>query len=670
MPDKQIKLLLLLMLSISMALQSLQANDALPELDMTLAEDDLLFQEIPSIYGASKYDQKVTQAPSSVNILTADEIKKYGYRTVGEALTSLRGFFHTNDRNYTYLGVRGFGLPSDYNNRVLLMIDGHRFNDNIFDSFDTGTQFPVDIDNIKRIEVIRGPSSSLYGTSAFLGVINVITRRGRDINGIGVSGEYGSFNRYKTRLSIGKRLENGLEAFASGSFLQSNGNRKLYYNEYDNPETNNGISKNNDETEFENFFATLSYEDLTLQGAYHSTYKEVPTGSFESVFNDSRNSTRDTTAYLNLTVDHDFDNLTNLLARVSYNYYGYKGDYIYDYSEEEDEDPFLVVNKDAAQGEWFRSELQFSKTLFDHHRLTLGGEYQENLKQKQKNYDLEFYLDDNRDSSQWALFLQDEYTVLENLVLNVGVRYDYFDVFGDTINPRAALIYNPLEQTTLKLLYGEAFRKPNAYEAYYRDGETQVPSVDLHPETITTLEFSLEHYINRQLLGVVTVFHNTIDDVITLTTREDDFLIFANGDRVKTIGAEAELEGKWENGFKGRVSYSFQNTEFSNTGERLANSPSHMAKLNLIAPIFSDKVFAGLEFRYMSERKSKQNDVNDNLLVNFTVFSQNLLSGLEVSGSVYNVFNQTYFDPGSEEHIQNAIRQDGRTFRFKINYEL
>ena len=81
----------------------------------------------------------------------------------------------TYDRNYTYVGVRGFSRPGGYNSQVLLLIDGHRLNDIVYDSAGLGTDFPLDIDLIERIEIIRGPSSSLYGASAFLAVINVIT---------------------------------------------------------------------------------------------------------------------------------------------------------------------------------------------------------------------------------------------------------------------------------------------------------------------------------------------------------------------------------------------------------------------------------------------------------------------------------------------------------------
>ena len=91
--------------------------------DQQFAGEDLLFQNIDSVYSASKYEQKVTEAPSSVSIITAEEIKKHGYRNFSEILQSIRGFYVTNDRNFSYLGIRGFGLPSDYSNRVLILLE-------------------------------------------------------------------------------------------------------------------------------------------------------------------------------------------------------------------------------------------------------------------------------------------------------------------------------------------------------------------------------------------------------------------------------------------------------------------------------------------------------------------------------------------------------------------
>ena len=143
-----------------------------------LSLEQLADLPIDSVFSASMYTQKVTEAPSSVTIITANEIRGFGHRTLADVLRTVRGFYVTYDRNYSYLGVRGFSRPGDYNARVLLQMDGHRLNDNVFGSALLGTEFPLDVDLIERIEIIRGPSSALYGTSAFFAVINVITKRG------------------------------------------------------------------------------------------------------------------------------------------------------------------------------------------------------------------------------------------------------------------------------------------------------------------------------------------------------------------------------------------------------------------------------------------------------------------------------------------------------------
>ena len=139
--------------------------------------------EVGTVFGAARREQRVTEAPSSVTIVTAEDIRTFGWRTLAEALSSVRGFYVTNDRNYTYVGVRGFGRPSDYNNRVLVLVNGHRYNDNVYDQALIGNEFPIDLALVDRIEVIRGPGSALYGTSAFFAVINVVLRPGGAVGG-------------------------------------------------------------------------------------------------------------------------------------------------------------------------------------------------------------------------------------------------------------------------------------------------------------------------------------------------------------------------------------------------------------------------------------------------------------------------------------------------------
>src|SRR2546425_4367455 len=184
-----------------------------------LSLEQLMRIEVPSVTGASKFEQKETDAPASVSVVNADDIKKFGYRTLADILGSMRGLFVTYDRTYSFLGVRGFNRPGDFGGRVLLLIDGHRVNENIFDSALLGNEGVLDVDLIDHVEFIRGPSSSLYGNNAFFGVINVVTKSGRDFRNGEASIAAGSFDTYKGRFTLGRKLSNGFEYLLSGSFL-------------------------------------------------------------------------------------------------------------------------------------------------------------------------------------------------------------------------------------------------------------------------------------------------------------------------------------------------------------------------------------------------------------------------------------------------------------------
>ena len=657
--------LLLLILSVSVFSFSAYAVDG-SELDDT---EMLLFDDIPSVFSASKYEQKVTEAPARINIVTAREIESHGYQTLADILRSVPGFYTTHDRNYFYTGVRGFGIPGDYDTRILTLVDGHRQNENIYDSNSTNRGFVVDVDLIERVEIVRGPASSLYGSSAFFGVVNVITKSGRDIQGTEVSAAGGSFESYQGRISYGDKFSNGLEMLLSGTYYESAGQHELYYPEFDDPATNNGIAVDADDQRAPNLFAKLSLGGFTLTGVYAEVEKGIPTASYDTVFNTTRTRTTEERSYLDLSYQGLLDSGADISGRIFYDYYAYKGDYLYDYSDAGDLSD-LQNFVDEAHGSWWGGEAQISQTLFEHHRFTLGAEYRNSIKEEQEEYDaFEVYLDSHTDNYIVGIYLQDEYRIKDNLILNLGVRYDKFDNVGSTTNPRAALIWSPLEATTLKLIYGSAFRAPNPYELYFHDGNlTQKAPDSLESENIDTYEFILEQRLNNSLNLVASVYRNEIENLITLDTDPaDDLLVFVNQGDATATGAELELYGSWSDGWSGAVSYTYQDAENA-LGEWLVNSPRNMAKLNVIAPLLS-KLSAGLEVQYQSERKTITGNETDSFVVtNLTLFSQDSIDGLQVSLSVYNLFDKTYSNPGSEEHAQDQIEQNGRTFWLKLDY--
>jgi outer membrane receptor for ferrienterochelin and colicins len=292
------------------------------------------------------------------------------------------------------------------------------------------------------------------------------------------------------------------------------------------------------------------------------------------------------------------------------------------------------------------------------------------LRMEQLNYDTQMYLDDRRTSWNVGVYLQDEYRILDVLILNAGVRYDHFDTFGGTVNPRVALIYTPFARTTFKFLFGSAFRPPSGYELYYGDGYTQKTNPGLRQEQSTSYEMVLEQYLGRRFRGTVSGFYTRVKDLITLVSDPaDELLFFRNINKAELKGVELELEGKWGNGIQGRASYTFQDGKNVTTGEWLPNSARHLAKLNLLLPLVREKVFLGLEEQYTSSKRTlSDNRTRDFFTTNLTLFTRNLLKNFELSGSVYNLFNTGYAVPGGGEHIQDSIRQDGRSFRVKATW--
>jgi len=635
---------------------------------MAMSLDQLTTINVDRVYGASKHEQKVTEAPSAVSIVTQEDIKQYGYRTLGDLLRSVRGFYITYDRSYSYAGLRGVNRPGDFGGRVLINIDGHRLNEPIFDSAFTHTDFLLDMDLVDRVEIIRGPGSSLYGNNAFFTVINVITRHGGDVNGLEGSGAAASYDTYTGRLTYGKKFTNGVELLVSGTYLTSEGHERLFFSEYSS--VNHGFAEHLDGSEVKGAFGSISYRDFTLEGGFLDRRKHAPTAQYLTVFNDPRFLDIDERGYAELKFAREFGHDWSMQARAYYDHYRFDGTFPFTYAAPATGPVTINLDHDRAEG--VGAEVSVSKTLWERQRLTLGGELRDDLELKVSNFDVDppaAYVNSRRDASSFAFYGQDEVTILTNLTLNAGVRFDHFSTFGDTVNPRGALIYNPWREGTFKFIYGQAFRAPNQSELNYIQPAFKA-NPNLRPETIRSYELVYEQGLPGNLRMSGSLFLNQIKGLIGQTVDPTDGMnFFANLDQVETRGAEWELEGRWKGGLRTRLSYTYTEARDKVTGRILDNSPRHLGKANLAVPLWREKVFAGLELQSMSSRRSVQgNQIGAFWLANVTLYSRELIKNLELSASLYNLFDQKYSDPVSSDYLQDAVQQDGRSFRVKLTY--
>lgn len=620
------------------------------------------------VYSASRHLEEIREAPSSVSIITAEEIRRYGWRTLGDALRSLRGFYTSCDRNYTFLGVRGLLRPGDFNSRVLLLLNGHRLNDNVYDSAQIGAEFPLDLDLIDHIEVVRGPGSSLFGANAVFGVINIITRQPSTRSEVEVSGDIASFLSRTGRVTASGNFGRW-SALLSGSLYRSAGPSQLFFPEFASPATNGGFADDLDGDRYAHLFSDLRYKDLRVQSLYSSRLKILPTAPYETNFNDPGTRTTDSDAHFDVEYQHSLTSKTDLDLRAFYNHYRYYGTYAYGGTNS----PDRYLNFDSSVADWSGLEAIFDHHMGRHH-IILGATYQYSFRVDQQNYNAgePLVLDDHRTPWLAATYGEAEWHIGHNLALHAGGRLDYFDAYGAAFSPRAALVYSPSPRSTLKYIYGRAFRAPNAYESYYADGVSmERPDPRLRMENIESHELVFEHSLTSWLGGTVDGFYNQLESPIDWVPDPANGLTHSvNAGHDRGRGLEFELNAKRASGWAARASYALADTRDQIGGERLANSPLHQGKLNATAPV-SGHAFAGLELLYSSAQASYQRTrVPPSFLTNLTFSTKPLWGGWEFSASCYNALDRRWLSPMGPNDAQAAIPQDGRTYRFKLSYRL
>ncbi|MEP6494396.1 MAG: TonB-dependent receptor, partial [bacterium] len=612
------------------------------------------------VFAGSKRAQQTRDVPSFVSLVTAAQIKEHGYRTLADVLESLPSFYVSDDRNYSYIGVRGFDRPGDYSSRVLLLLNGLRTNDNVSAHAHIGEEFIVDVDLIERVEVIRGPSAAIYGSNAFFAVINVVTKQGRSLQGAEVTATAASYGTYAGRASYGKAFGNDIDVLVSASYSDSKGQR-VYFPEFDAPATNNGIA---DHADYENFYKLLALATkggFSFQASDVSRDKGIPTGSFGTYFNDPRTRSTDQLRLASLSYTRSLSDSTSFSVRIHTGHSGNSGSHVFI--------PTEAPNISESVGEWWGADFD-ARHRVSRHLFTVGAEHQNNYKQDSKDFDPAPYFlffDLPNRSERWGVFAQDEITLFAPLILYAGVRYDRYDTFGSATSPRVGLIYTPESGTTIKLLAGRAFRAPNVYELYANNPLFESNPL-LQPERIETVELVAQHLIGGGVQLSASTFRNSLRALIDqlVDSTDNDRFVFKNAGQIESKGLELGMAVNRGRGLSGDLTYTLQRTENLQTGSELSNSPRQMTKLQLRAPIGLHDATLGLDAQYLSDRKTLDGERDPSYVVtNLSLLAPHALGRFDVSAAVYNIFNVAYSVPGSQEHVQDIIQQNGRNFRVK-----
>lgn len=620
---------------------------------------------------ASRYAQTALEAPAVVSVVTAEDIRLFGYRTLGEVLSSMRGLYVSYDRSYHYLGTRGFATPGDYNTRVLLLVNGVRFNDNVYDQATIGTDFPLDLDLVDRVEFVPGPGSAVYGANAFFGVVNVITRNGRQLAGPQVSVEAGSHGSAKGRFSVGTVDTHGGDWLVAVSRATSRG-ADQYFSAFDAPATNHGVAQRLDFDRNTQLFARMQHEGLALTLAHGERTKGTPTAAFSQAFNDPRSRFVDANTRVAAEYTRQLQPSLAFTGRLHAGHYRFVGDYVYDY-------PPITLNRDVGTGQWWGTDFQWVSTAFARHKLAWGVDYRRDARIKQVNVDIDppaSYLDTRRTGHAVGVYLQDEFALTPTLTLHTGLRWGKQSGSAGSLHPRLGLVYWWSPATAVKLLHGTAYRPPNAYERDYAVDMAggMVLTHGLRSEKVRTTELALEHSPTGATRMLLTAFRSQVTDLVSLgDAAVADRLAFSNARSVRVDGIEAEVEQRWQRGARLRVAYGWQKARDTSTPEPLTNSPRHLLKVQWSDTLELPGLGQGKPGQYAVEaigigpRRTLTNvRLPGHILAN-VVYTKRV-GDVDVSVGVYNLLNRRHADPASYEIREDAIRQDGRTYRVKLTY--
>ncbi|MFH1414983.1 MAG: TonB-dependent receptor [Elusimicrobiota bacterium] len=647
----------------------------------------LLFQEIPSVITASKKAQKLTDAPANVLVVTAAEIKKKGYNNLIDVFRDVASI-DINSPGMGYqldMGMRGVNDRLTNVKHWQILLDGH---DLVWRQFFRYYISPawIALDCIERIEIVKGPGSALWGANAYLGVINIITKDAdTEKNGSSVSITGGSFQTISQNVTVSRKISDDASVYATASGYSENIPRKVL--EWSEIAGKDIVLKNN-ESVYYNFHSKMKYKSLKLtthldRDDSHKSMSSFSVGAEFSRFVSDR-------AYAILSLEKEVSDTMNAKVSAYYDYYAWgKGAQYEDnpykgaFSDPTGTGHFIMhmIAVDNVGG--FKAQLDYEAS--DKLSLVSGVDYE-------YRDIVRWYYPEVFDSLglgapkfltwTYAAYLQGQYEVSDMVDVTVGGRYDNDSDYGGVTNPRVAVVLEPIENTYVKLLYGQAYKAPSLHELYYFRKNAYYGNPSVTPETNTTSEIQVMSKISERISGSINYFYIDMQDIIvykskakgTALTGAESFPVsqrpttaYYQQENVASLissGVEAELTLTPVDNLRIALNGTVRNPIDADTEERL-DYTTEVGVGGWIDYKISDKASVGVTTRYVGDKQLPARVTNEpsapwqrttdttleapaytstNLIFNFN----DIIESMSLTLKVENIFDQEYYDANRE----------------------
>lgn len=625
----------------------------------------MLFKDLPVVVAAGKRAQTQRQAAASVSIVSADDIELFGYRNLADVLRAQRSFYLHSDGLNTFAGVRGFLRPGEWNARLLVLVDGRPTNEVVYGQTHIDQDFVVPIEAMKRVEIIRGPGSSLYGSNAVFGVINVVTKDGADVNGVVGRVEGGSQGTARVNALMGTKFGNGWDVLADFSGFTTNGDNHIHYDGVHDAAHNFGNIDDADYQGAYSGFIKARKGDFTIEYDAENRLKDNRSATYLASFFDP-GSMHEARQNLTMKLDHDFGDGQSLHGMVYYGKYHYQQDWLLAADGPTPASQYFTQASDDWIGEEVHYDWQATRQL----HLLVGAEGTQSLYTRQDDHDSVAgrVFDTAASFNSFGVFGEADYKLSEQLTLVGGIRVDQTQRIGTTLSPRFGAIYTPTKEDAFKLLYGRAFRNPNLYELLYSDPGSSTPNPQLSPEIVDTYELVWERQFHNGWRTTLDGYMWEMADAMENVDLSDGSTQTQNVGTIWAHGIEAEVAKQWVDGTRIRAYGTYGQVERG--GHLLEQSPKWILGTSIAVPVFKRETFLAIEPQIVGSMKSDTGQfVHPTYLTNVVFTSRDLIKGWTLQAGAYNIFANNARMPrdGAETHFQGTLNYPSTQYLISLS---
>lgn len=663
-----------------------------------ISREDLLFMEIPIVITATLTEKSLDKTPASVTVITEKEIRGSGARDLMDLLNRVNGVmyyysFFTGPAIANLRGVSGYG-------KIKTLINGHSLDSGMWNF---SLYANMGLENIKQIEIVRGPGSALYGTNAYAGIINIITHTSRDKEGLFLDGKYGSYNTNRVNAYYGKAYTNGSVGI---NLHEYNYDRTGIYFEKDKF-AGMFFSQSPGEAEEKNqdieAHVDASYKNLVIEAHAVNEKRHFPVTELGTLTDEGQKADNNL-MYVEARHTQELLPLLLLKTKLSYDYVDFKnfGTLMpknFTVGADVNGDGIFDIWPDGGYADYgYKSDQLRSEALLDYtfswqNELLVGVfyEYMRTLDVYLKSDANPLYffkypaVVDLSDTFNWnkpaqrgiyGAFFQDEWNITKEWYLLLGSRYDHYDDVGGSFNPRCGIVWNVCSNTTAKLLYNSAFRAPSFADLYNQNNPSVVGNPDLKPETIESYEIALNHVWAARVSTDLSVYTSKADNLLAVSGRNplDPLapVYWINRNRSKVWGFELNEKYTFARNNYMYAGYSYTEAKDDILDTYLPDVPRNQVSGGFHIA-FTEAINGDVSANYIDEIKRATWD-NQPPLPSFTLVNMALqysvLDNLTVTCGVYNLLDtKYYYPPVADVSPLSDKREPGINYMAGVSYK-